>query len=374
MTARRPREKWSGRASAAASFAISASWHVLVLAVLALAVHPLRFPPETPPVIVELFPPPITVAPPVEVEQPPAPTVQDPLNILRPSVPPEPVEVQRPPEPVPPQPLEAARPPQPVLSKPIQVERTPLPVAPKALEVKRPPDLLPPEPLEAARPLQPALPRPVEVERRPSPPRSLEVTRPPDLIAPAPAEAAPSDSASPVQRSAQLPVLTNESVVQAPVEIRPPARASARPLATAPAVPAFPAAGGAGGAGGAGSPAGAAPGGAVRPSDGRIVGFDDNLRNGLRMRLGCASPDTYRLTLEEKAECLRRLADQARGARAMGPNIPADKQADYDRWASCHAGTAAGAVPRSSGEDASTGSIRGLGFNPRLRDCGPGDR
>ncbi|MDB5460628.1 MAG: hypothetical protein JWO72_2369, partial [Caulobacteraceae bacterium] len=170
------------------------------------------------------------------------------------------------------------------------------------------------------------------------------------------------------QTSAPLSVLTNERVVQAPVEIRPPDRPSSPLRTTVPAVPAVPLPGGAGSA----SPPGAPAGGAAKPFEGRIVGFDDHgVRTGLRMRLGCVSPDTYHLTPEERAECLRRLADEAKTAQAMGPNIPAAKQAEYDRSVACRSSARAGSIPGSSAD--SSGSIRGLGASPRLRDCGPGD-
>ena len=362
MRPRRPREKWSARASAAASFAISASWHFLVLAVLALAVHPLAPPRETQPVTLELLPP---VPPPVEVEPPPPP------------IPPKPIQIERPPEPLPPQPLEVVRPPPPILSKPLEIAHPPSPVPPRSLQVQRAPApiLLPPEPLEVARPPQPALSKPVEVERRPAPepPRSLQLDRPalpvPEQAPsePAPSEAAksePAKSEAAPQTTAQLPVLTNERVVQAPIEIRPPARASSplrNPITALPAAPPLPTAGG---PGGAAPPSGAAAGGAAKPFEGRIQGFDDNgVRTGLRMQLGCLNPETYHLGPEERAECLRRLADEAKRAQAMGPNIPSAKQADYDRVAACHSATAAREVP-----------VGGLGANPRLRDCGPGDR
>jgi hypothetical protein len=92
------------------------------------------------------------------------------------------------------------------------------------------------------------------------------------------------------------------------------------------------------------------------------------------MTQGCLTPETYRLTPEERAACLDRVGAAAQGRRPLGLNIPADKQAEYDRQAACHAANVAAAIPRSNQESDSTGRIRGLGDNPRLRDCGPGDR
>jgi hypothetical protein len=334
-----------------ASLAISMSWHVLLLAVLALAVHPLPAPRDALPITVELLPP---LAPPRE---PP---------ILRelPEDRPIPPRVQ----------------PQPVLSKPVEVKPTTPPVLRRLTEAPQPPLPVPPapEPPQVAPPPQPVLAQPTEVTRRPSPapPRLIETPRALPRI-PQPAEAEPPKSVSPPQTAPPLTVLTNDRAVQAPVEIRPPDRTAIAPRSTTLALPRLPA--GADVGAGASSPGGSAStaaGSGSQPFNGRIVGFDDNgVRGGLRMRLGCENPDTYHLSPEDKAACLRRLAEEAKAAAGLGINIPEGKQAQYDRQAACHtATTARGAVPGSTSASASTGRVTGLGDNPRLRDCGPGDR
>jgi hypothetical protein len=379
VKSRSAREKWSVRRSElAVSIAISASWHFFVLAILAMAVHPLQLPDSNRPIDLELLPP----LPPIRIEPPPPPI--PPKPILRklieikppPPVPPKPVDVQPAPEPVPPQPAAPkpleVHPPQPILRKPIEVERPPSPALSKPLQASAPSLSITPVPQElltVARPPQPALPRPLEIERPAlAPPRAIVTERP---APPAPSAAAP--SASTPQNSAAVPVLTNQQVVQAPIEIRPPDRPPAASLGAAP--PAFPEMTPAGG----GPPSSGAQGGGAQAgggqAGGRIVGFEGGGGGGgLRMQRGCLTPETYRLTPEERAACLDRVGAEAQGRRPLGLNIPADKQAEYDRQAACHAANVAAAIPRSNQESDATGKILGLGDNPRLRDCGPGDR
>lgn len=52
-------------------------------------------------------------------------------------------------------------------------------------------------------------------------------------------------------------------------------------------------------------------------------------------RLGCDDPITFHLTPEQRQACDNRLARLAREARPLAPNIPAEKQADYDRHVRC---------------------------------------
>jgi hypothetical protein len=394
MKARPTREKWSARRSElAVSFAISASWHFLVLAILAMAVHPLQLPNPDRPINLDLLPP-LIPPPAIRIEPPPPPPLIQPKPILRrpieikppAQVTPKLVDVQHPSEPVPPQPvapqpLEAAHPLQPILRKPIEVERPPSPAPSKPLQVQRPSltiSPVPQEPLAVARPPQPVLPRPLEIERpSPIPPRAIVADRPaPPVLREAPlSEPAAAASVSPPQNTAALPVLTNQQVVQAPIEIRPPDRPAGSSLgAAAPAFPEFAPAGGAPPAGGgpAGGAQAAGGGGGGGAAGGRIVGFETG--GGLRMTRGCLTPETYRLTPEERAACLNRVGAEAGGGRALEPNIPAGKQADYDRYEACHSRNSGGATPGSTAESATTGQIRGLGDNPRLRDCGPGDR
>ncbi len=95
--------------------------------------------------------------------------------------------------------------------------------------------------------------------------------------------------------------------------------------------------------------------------------------NGMTMRLGCISPDTYRLTPEERAACLDRFGAAVRGVGDLGPNIPADKQAEYDRQTACRRIYKDQGMPASSDSSEGT-SVKGLGRNPTLKECGPGDR
>jgi hypothetical protein len=344
MRPRRSRARWSART---VSLALSIAWHGLVLAVLALAVHPLPLPRDGPPIVIELEPP----LPPPE-----------PLPVLR-KLPDE--------EPLP-QPVA----PQPVLDKPIEIKRPTPPVLRRLTEVPQPPQPLPPppEPLAVARPPQPVLAQPTEVRRLPSaPPKLIDTSRPAPAIPSPPTQAEPAKSDVAPPTPAPLQVLTNDRAIEAPVEIKPPARTTIAPRNTVVALPQLPAAG----EGSAGAPGAAAAGGGggTKPFDGHIVGFEnDGLRGGLRMRLGCENPETYHLSPEEKAECLRRLAEQAKAAAMMGPNIPEAKQAEYERQRACHAATISGGIPNSTAQSDSTGKILGLGANARLRDCGPGDR
>ena len=56
---------------------------------------------------------------------------------------------------------------------------------------------------------------------------------------------------------------------------------------------------------------------------------------GLSGRLGCDDPLTFHLTPEQRQTCDNRLAKLAREARPLAPNIPDEKQADYDRHVRC---------------------------------------
>ena len=119
----------------AASLAISAFWHLLVIAVLAMAVHPFSLPDQRP-ISVELMPPPpsLELPPPVEVQ-------------LRPRVTDEPTS-------------------RPVPTPPAVVEAKPATPAPQ------------PPPLDVARPAQTELGSPLAVERRPTAPKPLQSSRP----------------------------------------------------------------------------------------------------------------------------------------------------------------------------------------------------
>jgi hypothetical protein len=361
MSAARGRDhRWS-MLDMAASLAISAFWHLLVLAVLAMAVHPFTLPDQRP-ISVELLPPP-PLEPPPPVEAPLRPRAADEPTTPLPPAPPRTAEIK--PVTPQPQPLDVARPTQTELENPPAVERRS--IAPKPLQSSRAALQIPeasPAPLDLARPTPSALQPPVEVQRAaPAPTRPLDASRAAPTLPPAPAaesEAAP-----------QVQVLTNEAVVKAPVEIRSRDRTLITPRQTEPALPDIPA-GGSGG--GAPSPGGGGAAGGLRPYGGEVNGgFSTGGFKGLRTTLGCASPDTYRLTAEERAACLQRLGREAKNAPDLGPDILAAKQAAYDRYTACHrAYNAAGIAPSGAASEGT--SINGLGPNPSLKDCGPGDR
>lgn len=348
----------------AASLAISACWHLLALAVLALAVHPFELPLQSPAIELQILPPQpdeaVVLRPRIQPDTETVPAQPEPP---RPPTPPQTAQ------PVPPQPLETVAPPVPALAKPPQAERRPAPATPNTTDIARLPELTPtPEPLAETHAVPSALAKPPELDRPPAPPRRpLSVAVPNvELQAPAEAEAAP---------PAQTHVLTNQQVVPGPIEIRP--RERAAPLQTTQSgAEGAPPAGGPGSTGGALATGGSGGGALPKPNAaaGVLGGYDyKGARGGLSMRLGCATPDTYHLTPEERAACLQRFGAGARGAADLGPNIPADKQAEYDRQVACRNAYTRQSTPGSA--SASTGaSIAGLGYNPSLKACRPGDR
>ena len=197
MRSRTARDKWSTR-SVAVSVAISLSWHLLVLAVLVLAVHPFQLPMEERSIELQLLPPLPPILKPPEPKPPeprlklrPAPPDTEPLETA-PAKPPTPLErtqsqpeIQAPakpePEPVPPQPVEQARPLPNALAKPVEVDRAPSKTPARPLDRSRPtiapkPVEAPPAPLDVARPTPSLLPPPLNVPRA-APERQRVVSR-----------------------------------------------------------------------------------------------------------------------------------------------------------------------------------------------------
>ena len=342
----------AARASAV-GWAFSAFWHLLVLAVLALEVHPFRIPQTTPTVTVDLLPP-LVPERPLERIEPALERIQ-----------PKPVRVQ-----------------------PIRTEKLPTvvaekPVVTKPLTIRSPPVVTPLAPTptpatqtDAPRAAKPIVVKPIEVQRPsdpitaiPSLAKPLEIQVPPSVTAasaevqPAPAPPKPisiqSSSQVVAQKASPLPVLTNDLTTRGPVEIKPPDRPQSQARA------------GAAPPGAAGASGGGAAGGGGKPFDGPIAGFGQG--GGLRMTLGCLNPDAYHLSAADRAACMARLASEAASARDLGPNISASKMAEYDRHVACH--NAYAAQPTPGLNEASNGtSIKGLGNVPSLRNCGPGDR
>lgn len=345
----RARSHWS-TVNWAASLAISALWHLLVLAVLVMAVHPFQLPDANRPISVELLPP----LPPVDVYLRPRQVADEPA-------PPRPLPATpKPPEAKPSPPaLDVS----PEIQQRAKVQKSLQSVA----AAPRIPDA-PPAPLDVARPAPPAQEPPLDVRRAPpAPQRTLEASRP-ALVAPAPQDEARPAPPPPVQ------VLTSDAVITAPVEIRARDRTPIAPRQTSPSLPDIPVAP-APPPGGATTGQGGVTAGGPR-SNGVLIGggFGDAAAlRGLRTTLGCANPETYRLTAEEREACLQRLAHEAKAATDLGPNIPAAKQAEYDRYTACRRAYNAAGISPSGSESAGT-TIRGLGPNPSPRDCGPGDR
>lgn len=327
--------------------------------------HPFELPDQNQALNVELLPP---------LTSPPAPTVVVRLqprqaDLAPPQTPPKPVEAQLQPPRSPPV---EVRPSQPAVEKPVEVERRAV-QAPRLQSQLAAPQIpeAPPEPLQVTR-SAPALQPQVEVSRAQalSQPRQLETSRTPP---PLPQAAAPS----------QVQVLTNQAVIQAPVEIRPRERAppaisaASQPgAAEIPAPAAGPQAGGGPAAGQAEGQAGG-QGRAGRPGvedfkglPGINGGFG---AKGLRQTLGCEDPDTYKLTSEERAACLERFAQRAKAAPDLGPRISAKNQAAYDHYEACQKAYKRPGIPGANEPSEGT-SITGLGSNPSLRACGPGER
>jgi len=357
----RQNRKQRAASTAAAGWAFSAFWHLLCLAVLILEVHPFKIPQETPTVTVELLPP---IEPPLERIEPrpqpaaPAPVRLRPIQTEKPAtvvaakpVLTRPLTLQPPPiltpptpaPPVPPSPSEAPRQNRAVQFKPVEVQRPPAPVTAvttlnKPLEIQAPPTLAPP----VQAPATPA----------PAPPRPVSVQAQPEVV---PRQAAP------------LPVLTNDQTTIGPIEIKPPdhPQSAAQPAGAAPGGATASGAAGAAGAGGGGG-----GGGGLKAYDGPITGFD---QHGLHTTLGCLNQDTYHLSAADRAACLQRVARETQGAADMGPNIPPNKQAEYDHKVACRDAYAKEPTPSLAAD--STGSrLRGLGNVPALSDCSPADR
>jgi hypothetical protein len=372
----------------AASFTISAFWHLMVLAVLALAVHPFQLPDTNRAVDLQLLPdltlPPV---PTVDLELKPSPDEPKPVPKappvqLRPATPEPPVALkpaEPEPQPVPPQPppqLEVARPTAPELANPVEVQKRAV-QAPRLQTQQAAPKIseLPPEPVTVARPTA-ALPPPLEAPRAqaPSRPAPLDTSRAAPQISQAPA----TEAETPAPAAPQ--VLTNSTVIQAPVEIRPREAAPSAPrLETQGAAPQItaPAQGGAPPAGGGlgGGPTGGTREGSLKPYTGfnSPSGVYGTGRNGLRTDLGCENPDAYKLSAEDRAACLQRFGARGRSGPDLGLNISARKQAEYDHDVACHKAYTLQSIPGSASGSSSI-SINGLGNNPSLKECGPGER
>jgi hypothetical protein len=390
--------------------------------VFTLAIHPFKLPDENRALELELLPPLPTLTPPPtptvkvqlqprQTEQPaaPQPTVRVPITPETPTLP-KPVEVK--PQPTAPtrQLLDQARPQQSELQPPVEVERRA--VQTKRLQTQQAVPQVPEAPPEQVQVNRqaPALQPSVEIPRVQAPGRArpLDTTRvspvlpqaaapeapaAPATTAPAPSAAAPSaaipSAAAPSAPSAAAPeaaapaapsqvqVLTNENVVQAPVEIRPRASAPLSPRVTtqpgAEAIP-FPPSGGGAPPGGAppGGQAGAQGGGGrpqVRDFNG-IDGINGGYgAKGMRQALGCEDPDTYKLSAEDRAACLERFGERGRNAPDLGLAVAANKQAQYDRYEACQ-----NAYRRRRGNPGLTEKFEGSavsGVVPMPKECLP---
>jgi hypothetical protein len=377
-----------------------------VLAVLTLAVHPFRLPDFSQPINLELLPR-ITLPemPTVQVQLKPRPKAEPRTRAaIRPQAQalPKAVQVQPQPAPQPRQLLDVARPQTADVEKPVEVERRAA-QAPRLQTQPAVPQIpeAPPEPVQVTRPA-PALSRPLEVPRaqaqgqaRPldssrNAPALPQVAAPqiaaPQIAAPqvaapaseAPIATAPPQAAAPeAAASPSVQVLTNQNVIQAPVEIRPRERAASAPGLSASAPGAAEIASTPGAQGGGLPPGGGLPGGGAGGRPGAAAGVNGINggfgSKGLRMTLGCENPDTYKLTPEERAACLQRFAQRGRAAPDLGLNIPAAKQIEYDHYETCHRAIMDASIPGAASPSDGT-SIRGLGANPSLKECGRGTR
>lgn len=188
----------------------------------------------------------------------------------------------------------------------------------QAVLVRPPPPPKPPKPI-----LEPKTLRP-------------ETERPPE----------PKGAAAPV--TAPLPPPPPPTTVP---HLIPPPPAAAAPAAPAPAAkPAAPAAG-------RPSPWLVGPGSVLPP------GFSTSLRT----QVGCSDPKAAGLSREEREACEKRLARGARDAPFIQAPMAPEKRAAYDRVIKCRKEYDDAPVPNSRD------SAWGLGYVPRLRDCGPGD-
>jgi hypothetical protein len=383
---RRPRARWT-TLDWAASLSISAFWHLLVLAVMVLAVRPFQLPDVNRPVDLQLLPPlnPPAV-PSVDIElrprqEEPAPkprpqTVPE-LRPVTPEPPLPPLQQVQPPQPAPPepQPLEQTRPSESALANPVEIQK-------RAAQIQRlqtrqavpKVQALPPEPVTVTRP-DTVLAPPIEAPRMEAPRRAapLDTSR----AAPQVTQEAPAETEAPV--STAPPVLTNDTVIQSPVEIRSRAPAPAvRNLTTqgaAPQITGPPPGGAAAPSGEAGAPAAGGRPGASKLAPGSLEAFKTvpALRGGMGTNFGCADPDAYRLTPEQREACLGKFAKAAKQGPDLGLNIPARKQAEYDHDVACHKAYTLAAIPGSNEASRGTG-IPGMGSGPTLKECGPGER
>ena len=157
------------------------------------------------------------------------------------------------------------------------------------------------------------------------------------LSAPA-AHAAPSASAR--RRQAEAPrqhahVRSSGRTAGAPAA---PSKAAPKPIATAP--PAT--------AGASTTPAAGQPG--------------PPLFWKIRPAVGCAHPDEYGLTAQERARCEALLSDLARAAPGFGSDVPPAKAAAFARSLRCRQMT-----------EAQRGPAEGVFAGPSLRQCPPGE-
>jgi hypothetical protein len=364
-----------------------------VLLVLALAVHPFELPDNNRAVTVEILP---------ELVPPPTPTVEVQLRPRQPEAtrpqtqrpspqppPSKPVETQSVPAPAPaptPAPPVEVRPNAPVQSKPVEVERRAVqapqlqtqraaPVIPEAppepVEVQRQSPILQPQ-IEAPRAQSRALPLNSSRAGPQLPQPAASETAAPETAAPqatAPQTAASEANAPPAPGSVQ--VLTNENVIQAPVEIRPRTPSAAAPRSTAlPGASGIPTQEGGApppGGGPSGGQPGAQAGGGARPSPNDFSGINGGFgTKGLRA-FGCADPDAYKLTREERVACTERMGRQ--GGPDLGLPISSRNLAAYDRYEACQ-----NSYRRKQGIPAATDKLGGqsvAGVNPLPKECLP---
>ncbi len=107
----------------------------------------------------------------------------------------------------------------------------------------------------------------------------------------------------------------------------------------------------------------------------KVLYGPSGLQPSVSGRLGCDDPLGIHMTPEQRQACANNMAALGRAAKPLGLDISARKQADYDRKVHCQDVYKRGGMPSFNSLDASTGGqINGLGYNPSLKECPPGDR
>jgi hypothetical protein len=110
-------------------------------------------------------------------------------------------------------------------------------------------------------------------------------------------------------------------------------------------------------------PAGAPSPWAVAPAQ---PGLPPGFMTSLQAHVGCASGELGRMNRGQREACARKLAEGAADAPFIPAPMAPEKRAAFDRAVRCRADYDDAPVPVGT-------QGMGLGYIPRLRDCGPKD-